>query len=55
MRFFQLDSKQPLTRPIHAGYKITAENIKQFSEIQCMQVQMDVTRLDHGNGVESTF
>ena len=51
----QVDSKEQLTCPTDAGYKTIAENILQFNELHCMPVQIDVTRLDHGNGVESTF
>ena len=51
----QVDSKEPLTCPTDTGYNTTAENIDQFNELQCMPVQIDVTRLDHGHGVECTF
>lgn len=51
----QLASKEQLTCPTDTGYKTTAENILHFHDLYCMPVQVDVSRLDQGNGIESTF
>ena len=51
----QLDTKEPLTCPTDAGYKTIAENIIQFNELHCMPGQIDITQMDHGNGIESAF
>ncbi|XP_072047118.1 uncharacterized protein [Amphiura filiformis] len=32
-----------------------AENITQFSKLNCMPVQIDISRLNSGNGIEITF
>jgi len=53
--FCQIDRREQLACPTDAGYKTNAENINQFIELQCMPVQIDVTRLGHRNCVESTF
>ena len=40
---------------VGAGYRTLAENIQQFSELGCMTVQISLSRLDEGDGIESTF
>lgn len=51
----QLDTKEPLTSPTRAGYKTIAQNIIQFNELDCMPIQIVISHLDHGNGIEATF
>ena len=40
---------------IGAGYTTLAENIQQFNQLGCMPVQINLSRLDEGEGIESTF
>ena len=40
---------------VGAGYKTLAENIQQFNQLGCMPVQINLSRLDEGDGIESTF
>ena len=47
-----VDSKRS---DVGAGYKTLAENIQQFNQLGCMPVQINLSRLDEGDGIESTF
>ena len=51
----QEDGREKLTSPTAASYKTIAQNISQFTELNCMPVQIDISRLNSGNGVEATF
>ena len=51
----QEHSIEKLTSPTAGSYQIIAENISQFCELNCMPVQIDISRLNSGNGIEVTF
>ncbi|KAL9954824.1 hypothetical protein ACROYT_G042404 [Oculina patagonica] len=40
---------------VGAGYRTLAGNIIKFSDLDCMPVEIDLSRLDEGDGLESTF
>ena len=37
------------------GYKTLAGNITKFRDLDCMPIQVDLSRLDEGEGLENTF
>lgn len=41
--------------PIGSGYKSLAEHLSKFEELGQMLVELDINRLDEGNGIESTL
>ncbi|KAJ7361938.1 hypothetical protein OS493_014585 [Desmophyllum pertusum] len=47
------DSKR--SSDIGAGYKTLAANIAKFNDLGCMPTEFDLSRLDEGGGLESTF
>ena len=47
-----VDSKRSDVGP---GYKTLAENIQQLNQLGCMPVQINLSRLNEGDGIESTF
>jgi len=55
MCFCQLDSKEPLILPTDTGYDTIAINVIQFSDLDSMPVKINLTRLNSGNGIQSTF
>ena len=40
---------------VGAGYKTLAENIQEFNELGCMPIQISLSRLNEGDGMENTF
>ena len=40
---------------VAAGYKTLAVNIEKFAKLGCMPIELCVSRLDDGNGIEKTF
>ena len=40
---------------VGAGYKTLAENIQQFNELGCTPIQISLSRLNEGDGMENTF
>ena len=46
------DSKRP---DKGVGYKTLADNIKEFAELGCMPIDLCLSRLDEGDGIEATF
>ena len=40
---------------VGAGYKTLAVNIEKFAKLGCMPIELCVSRLDDGNGIEKTF
>ena len=51
----QEDTRYKLTSPTAASYTSIAENISQFSELNRMPVEIDISRLNSGNGIEATL
>ena len=46
----------PLRCPdVGSGYKTLAGNITRFRDLDCMPIQVDLSRLDEGEGLENTF
>ena len=41
--------------PIDSGYESLAEHLIKFHELGQMPVQLDINRLDEGNGIEATL
>ena len=48
----QLD---PPKAPIGSGYKSLAEHLIQFQMHGCMRLDIDIKRLDNGDGIEATM
>ena len=40
---------------VGSGYKTLAGNITKFRDLDCMPIQVDLSRLDEGEGLENTF
>ena len=40
---------------VGAGYKTLAANIAKCSDLDCVPVEIDLSRLDEGDGLENTF
>ena len=53
--FCQLDTKESLISPTDRGYETTADNITQFSNLDSKPIKINLARLDHGNGIQSTL
>ena len=53
--FCQLDTKESLISPTDRGYETIADNITQFSNLDSMPIKINLARLDHGNGIQSTL
>ena len=51
----QLESKEALICPTDVGYRTIAETVLQFHKLNLMPIQIDITQLDQGNGIASTF
>ncbi|XP_062605131.1 uncharacterized protein LOC134266937 [Saccostrea cucullata] len=43
------------TRSTGSGYKTLADNLHSFSQIGCLPKSLDMSRLDEGDGIQSTF
>ena len=53
--FCQLNTKESLISPTDRGYETIADNITQFSNPDSMPIKINLARLDHGNGIQSTL
>ena len=57
----QKDATEPLSCPADSkrirgsGYQTLADNLLSFSQIGCLPKDLDVLRLDDGEGIQSTF
>ena len=58
----QMDTTEPLHCPADSkrstggsGYQTLADNLLRFSEIDGLPKSLDMSRLDDGEGIESTF
>ncbi|KAG1712127.1 hypothetical protein GQR58_002434 [Nymphon striatum] len=51
----QVVTKEKLTSPTPVGYKTLAEKMMQFHELDSMPIKIDISSIDHGNGIEATL
>ena len=51
----QLHTAEKLQKPSQDGYKAIAENLLQFSELNEIPVDIDISQLDEGGGIEETL
>ena len=59
---YQEVTEEPLQSPentlrvdTEAGYHTLAKKILRFNEINCLPIQIDIAKLDEGNGIAATF